>query len=364
MFDMFEKVKGSLKVDTVKIDNSVFRLHYKVTAILLVVFSVLLSAKQYLGDPIDCVMHGVGDKEAKLYDTYCWIHSTFSVVNAFDTNKKLPYPGVDVLHEDDEIVYHRYYQWVCFFLFLQAIMFYIPRYLWKIWECGRCKRLVEGLGGVIVEEEGVLKNRVEALAFHIARSMGHQSTYAIRFFTCEFLNIINVVGQIFFTDVFLGYQFSSYGFQSFDMIVRPSTQRTDPMSRVFPTLTKCTYYRYGPSGSKEQRDGLCVLSLNILNEKIFLFLFFWFVILATVSILSGLFRIATLVSFSMRRYLLMSQSSASLNRDLEIVMRRANVGDWFILYRLSQNIFPVTYKEFIEELSSKLTSDNNNLKTA
>ena len=29
--------------------------------------------------------------------------------------------------EMDEIRYHKYYQWVCFTLFFQAILFYVPR---------------------------------------------------------------------------------------------------------------------------------------------------------------------------------------------------------------------------------------------
>merc|ERR1712172_235986 len=29
---------------------------------------------------------------------------------------------------------HAWYQWVCFVLFLQALMCYVPHYLWKSWE--------------------------------------------------------------------------------------------------------------------------------------------------------------------------------------------------------------------------------------
>jgi hypothetical protein len=39
------------------------------------------------------------------------------------------------------------------------------------------------------------------------------------------------------------------------------------------------------TGTIQKHDALCVLPLNILNEKIFIFLWFWFIIL---SVLSGL----------------------------------------------------------------------------
>ena len=49
------------------------------------------------------------------------------------------------------------------------------------------------------------------------------------------------------------------------------------MAKVFPKVTKCTFHKYGPSGTIEIRDGLCVLPLNILNEKIYILLWFWLV---------------------------------------------------------------------------------------
>lgn len=59
--------------------------------------------------------------------------------------------------------------------------------------------------------------------------------------------------------------------------------RSDPMLEVFPRITKCTFHKYGASGSIQKHDALCVLALNILNEKIYIFLWFWFIILALLS---------------------------------------------------------------------------------
>jgi hypothetical protein len=33
-------------------------------------------------------------------------------------------------------------------------------------------------------------------------------------------------------------------------------------------VTKCTFFKYGSSGTTESRDGLCILALNIINEKV------------------------------------------------------------------------------------------------
>ena len=49
----------------------------------------------------------------------------------------------------------------------------------------------------------------------------------------------------------------------------------DPRDEVFPKVTKCTFHRFGPSGTIKRHDALCVLPQNIINEKLFLFLWFW-----------------------------------------------------------------------------------------
>lgn len=78
MFDVFGSVKGLLKIDAVCIDNNIFRLHYKATVIILVAFSLLVTSRQYIGDPIDCI---VDEIPLNVMDTYCWIYSTFTVPN-------------------------------------------------------------------------------------------------------------------------------------------------------------------------------------------------------------------------------------------------------------------------------------------
>ena len=59
MFDVFGSVKGLIKLDAVCIDNLVFRLHYKATFIILVVASLLVTSRQYIGDPIDCIVEEI-----------------------------------------------------------------------------------------------------------------------------------------------------------------------------------------------------------------------------------------------------------------------------------------------------------------
>ena len=54
-------------------------------------------------------------------DTYCWIHSTFTLPKFVDS-QVAPGVGPVPVADEDEVVEHKYYQWVCFTLFVQVIL--------------------------------------------------------------------------------------------------------------------------------------------------------------------------------------------------------------------------------------------------
>ena len=77
-------------------------------------------------------------------------------------------------------------------------------------------------------------------------------------------------------------------------------ERPDPMIKIFPKVTKCTFHKYGPSGTVEKNDGLCTLPVNIINEKLFIFIWFWLIFVAVCSGLYLIFRLSTLLADQMR----------------------------------------------------------------
>ena len=88
--------------------------------------------------------------------------------------------------------------------------------------------------------------------------------------------------------------------------------RTDAMIEIFPRMTKCSLHYYGSSGTIQLSDALCILPLNIVNEKIYIFLWFWFIILAVVSGLAVAYRLAVFLSPSLRLFLIRRLASPSL----------------------------------------------------
>lgn len=353
MYSFFSSLLSHFRLEKVNVDNESFRLHYKFTLIICVASSLLVTGREYFGDPIDCISPGE-ELLAPIIDTYCWIHSTFTLPESHDKEigTHVAHPGVDQSTPNKERVYHKYYQWVCFTLFLQGMCFYIPRYLWKNWESGRIRSLVQRLDDPILSGEEKRK-QVLCLVEYFSQTLRTNGTYFAQFVFCEILNFVNVVCQIYFVDYFLNGSFSTYGLEVF------RNPESNPMVRVFPRMTKCTFHFYGSSGDVQKFDTLCILPLNVLNEKIYILLWFWFMALAFISAIVLLYRLA-IISLPKLRYLITSKVARTTDKyTVEMITQTLNVSDWFLLNQLSKNIDPLNFKDVLVEMSHMLKADRN-----
>ena len=154
MIDIFRGLKTLIKVSHVHIDSTIFRLHYTFTVMCLLAFSLIVTTRQYVGNPIDCVhtkvnffwpLFLISKAENSIYipftlmisinsdnpfqdipedvlNTYCWIHSTYTIPSAFwkRIGIDVAHPGIDKTIDPEERRYVKYYQWVCFCLFFQV----------------------------------------------------------------------------------------------------------------------------------------------------------------------------------------------------------------------------------------------------
>ena len=120
MLDVFRGLKNLIKVSHVHIDSTIFRLHYTFTVMCLLAFSLIVTTRQYVGNPIDCVH--TKDIPEDVLNTYCWIHSTYTIPSAFwkRIGIDVAHPGIDKTIDPEERRYVKYYQWVCFCLFFQV----------------------------------------------------------------------------------------------------------------------------------------------------------------------------------------------------------------------------------------------------
>ncbi|XP_026499008.1 innexin inx2-like [Vanessa tameamea] len=362
MIDLFMPFRSFLKFENVCTDNNIFRMHYKLTVIVLLVFTLLVTSKQFFGEPIHC-MGDNKDIDKDAINSYCWIYGTYTLKSKLVgvEGKNMAYLGVGPSNIIDEPIKHTYYQWVCFVLLGQAAMFYAPRYLWKMWEGGRLKALASDLASPIVTKDWTEYRRGELISYLSYTNLYTHNMYALRYAFCEILNLLNVVGQIFLLDLFLGGAFRNYGaaVAAFTHIPKVPSNFKDfssinPMDQFFPKLTKCWFRSYGPSGTLQLKDRLCVLPLNIVNEKIFVILWFWLIFLTLLSAAAVLFRILVFTLPALRTSMIMGQLRYVKRRVVAKIVKNFGFGDWFILYLLGKNMNPIIYKDLILELSKEV----------
>ena len=78
---------------------------------------------------------------------------------------------------------------------VKAILFYIPRWLWKNWEAGKVSALRMDLNlGIISDVEKKMKKKL--LIDYLYSNLKHHNFWAYRYFFCEFLALLNVSGRI------------------------------------------------------------------------------------------------------------------------------------------------------------------------
>ena len=161
-------------------------------------------------------------------------------------------------------------------------------------------------------------------------------------------------GQMFLLDRFFDGTFFTFGIEVLSFADRDQEDRIDPMVYVFPRMTKCTFHKFGSSGEIEKHDALCILPLNIFNEKIYIFLWFWMLILSALTFLVVVYRVLICFSASIRTYLMKIRYRRVRTECIEVIMEKSQVGDWFLMYLLGQNIDQVIFKDVMQELAKRM----------
>jgi len=196
---------------------------------------------------------------------YCYTGEDDTVPDRFNLNAKNL--------QDWEKKFHSYYQWVWCFLFFQAFLFFIPHWIWKTWEGGRLKTLVADLNTHVLDPAKKAEHKAAILEYFSPSKEGnwYHNLYAYKYAFCELLNFINILTQVFLIDAYLDNEFSNYGTSILSVSQSRSYYRNDKMNQVFPLMTMCQVSIFGFAGNLVPHDALCVLPINILNEKIYIF---------------------------------------------------------------------------------------------
>lgn len=150
-------------------------------------------------------------------------------------------------------------------------------------------------GNYVLPSKDTIDGRVHEIKDQFYKHIRINKKFATRLMLSEMMNFANIIFQVYATNAFLGGQFYALGFK---FIEDDFVGAMDVLDVVFPKVTKCNFYKYGQSGSIQHHDALCVMALNVINEKIYVVLWFWFCILFVVTVLGLIWRLMTLILYS------------------------------------------------------------------
>lgn len=248
MFSAVKPLSKYLQFKSIRIYDSVFTIHSRCTVVILLTCSLLLSARQYFGDPIQCISE---EKNIEYIQSYCWTMGTYILkLDDFgDQEQALVSPNQEVSYNSaffssattnapqsssrvrtrphfrsslrrigeyneayarslsiaegvgpeirgqTERQYLRYYQWVIILLLFQSFVFYFPSCLWKVWEGRRLKQLCSEVGDALLSEE-TYNTRLRMLVKYFTTDYEDMHfCYMAKYVFCEVLNFLISVSR-------------------------------------------------------------------------------------------------------------------------------------------------------------------------
>jgi len=352
------------KFEEIDTDNHVFKLFNPLCVIVFFTGSMVGVMSQYFGEPINCDFKGI---DGEMASDYCWIHGSTYIPPEHQVHMKC-IVDLEGIESEDDAPDTSYYQWVTFFLLFQAGLFILPGKLWKIMEGGMIESFgTEGKAMILLSEDArydeaiTMEAVVEKYVKYFRSTLHHNNVYFFKFVVCEFLNVVMLYFNFYLTDQFLQGRFKYYGWEviKFNQMTKHQQKVTvNPFCAVFPTEVSCSVPNIGAAGSGQSHNGLCVLSQNIINEKMYLAIWFWLVFLIIISVPLVMFRLCTIL-FDYFRFAILALSVGQTNdpeprRCLKVILHKCYVGDWFVLNQLSKNVTPYFWRSFLKELKEEL----------
>ena len=86
----------------------------------------------------------------------------------------------------------------------------------------------------------------------------------------------------------------------------------------------------------------------------FSFLWFWFIVLATLTGLGLLYRLAIVLLPTLRFYIITRKAHFNSSLEVATVTNRCQIGDWFVLSLLAKNLNSNVFGQLITDLAEHL----------
>ena len=235
-----------------------------------------------------------------------------------------------------------------------AFLFLIPRFLWHSFtrQSGlNIQRLVKTIKDKQDDEKSVTfvnriikgyldsQNTLQGTICCGCRCRNVYVGYTIMYFTVKVLYVINALAQFFLLNAFLSFNFSSYGVEALNKLFSAGEDWYE--SPRFPRVTMCDFMVRRLGSNQHWYAVQCTLPINMYNEKIFLGIWLWLIILTVLNVFSI---ISWIVALTKPRRL------ASIKKYLRVVQTVPSKKHRSVMLSTSSEGHSGNFNDFIEYL--------------
>jgi hypothetical protein len=179
-----------------------------------------------------------------------------------------------------------------------ALFFLIPKFIWHTFTRRgglNIRRLVSTVKDKHNADKGVeavknalkyyfdTQNRLNGTICCGCRCPDFYLGYTLMYFTVKILYVINTIVQFFLLNAFLSFNFTTYGAEGLAKLFSSEHWMESPR---FPLVTMCDFMVRRLGSNQHWYAIQCNLPINLFNEKIFLGIWIWLIVLTLLNILS------------------------------------------------------------------------------
>mgnify|MGYP001794887045 CR=1 FL=1 len=285
-------------------EDAIDRLNHKYSTVILCILAIVVTTSQYVGERIQCWAPAeFPDHWVEYVNSICWTSNTYFI----------PMKELDVVtSQRKEIVY---YQWVPLVLFTQAFFFYLPFVMWHVLNRSighNINKVAQALRMVDQVNPEARDSSSKFIVHHVERAFDYTRNFrtnrcskfkewmascgclcgkrygnflTVSYLFTKVLYIINSLMQLYLMKHFLDTEYLLYGVE---VVKELSTSGQYSESRRFPRVTLCDF-TVRSIAKNHHLTVQCTLPINLFNEKIFIFVWFWLALVIILNCLSLLY---------------------------------------------------------------------------
>ncbi|CAF1532588.1 unnamed protein product [Adineta ricciae] len=190
-----------------------------------------------------------------------------------------------------------------------AIFFLVPKFLWHTFSRRTGLNIRQLVHTIKEKSDGVdyvkhsMKRYLDQMnQLHRTNCCGIRCNnfylgYTLTYFIIKFLYMINTIVQFFLLNAFLSFQYTGYGVETLNQLFNGHDWFESPR---FPRVTMCDFMIRHLGSNQHWYSIQCNLPINMYNEKIFLGVWIWLIVLTILNMIST---ISWIISLSTGRQL-------------------------------------------------------------